>query len=83
MSFECMPLLNTSNKETGIPTPAELLEMILHAMINSVGSHITFEYPFVGPDFRDDHTRYGVDNYVFDCSGIPRRHKYLSTKDSN
>src|SRR5580693_254596 len=26
MSFECMPLLDTSDKESGIPTPAELVE---------------------------------------------------------
>jgi hypothetical protein len=33
MSFECLPLLDISDKENGIPTPAELLETILHAMI--------------------------------------------------
>jgi hypothetical protein len=33
MSFECVPLLDTLDKETGIPTPAELVETILHAMI--------------------------------------------------
>ena len=33
MSLECLPLLDTSDKEAGIPTPAELLETILHAMI--------------------------------------------------
>ncbi len=33
MSFECLPLLDTSDKEAGIPTPTELLETILHAMI--------------------------------------------------
>lgn len=33
MSFECLPLLDTLDKETGIPTPTELLETILHAMI--------------------------------------------------
>jgi hypothetical protein len=36
MSFECVPLLNISDKEAGIPTPAELLETILHAMIGKV-----------------------------------------------
>ena len=33
MSLECLPLLDTTDKKTGIPTPAELLETILHAMI--------------------------------------------------
>jgi hypothetical protein len=33
MSFECLPLLDISDKETGIPPPAELVETILHAMI--------------------------------------------------
>ena len=33
MSLECLPLLETSDKEVGIPAPAELLETILHAMI--------------------------------------------------
>ena len=33
MSFECLPLLDIDDKETGIPSPVELLETILHAMI--------------------------------------------------
>ena len=33
MSFECLPLLDIFNKEAGIPSPAELVETILHAMI--------------------------------------------------
>ena len=33
MSFECLPLLDVFNKEAGIPSPAELVETILHAMI--------------------------------------------------
>ena len=37
MSFEGLPLLDTSDKEAGIPTPAELLETILHAMIGESG----------------------------------------------
>jgi hypothetical protein len=32
MSFECLPLLDALDKETGIPTPAELVETNLHAM---------------------------------------------------
>ena len=33
MSLECLRLLDMSNEEVGIPTPVELLETILHAMI--------------------------------------------------
>ena len=33
MSFECLPLLDISDKEVGIPAPADLVETILHAMI--------------------------------------------------
>ena len=33
MSLECLRLLDISNEEAGIPTPGELLETILHAMI--------------------------------------------------
>jgi hypothetical protein len=33
MSFECLPLLDPSNEEAGIPSPTELVETILHAMI--------------------------------------------------
>ena len=38
MSLECLRLLNMSNEEVGIPTPAKLLETILHAMIGEQGS---------------------------------------------
>ncbi|KAH9179614.1 hypothetical protein EDB89DRAFT_496106 [Lactarius sanguifluus] len=34
MALEGLPLLDTSDKEVGIPSPAELLESILHAMID-------------------------------------------------
>ena len=37
MSLECIPLLDNSDKEAGIPTPAELLGTILHAMIGKPG----------------------------------------------
>jgi len=33
MSFECLPLLDPFDKEAGIPSPADLVETILHAMI--------------------------------------------------
>ncbi|KAH9000335.1 hypothetical protein EDB92DRAFT_1830645 [Lactarius akahatsu] len=32
MSLEGLPLLDTSDKVAGIPTPAELMEIILHSM---------------------------------------------------
>ena len=35
MSFECLPLLDISDMEAGIPTPVELVETILHAMIGN------------------------------------------------
>ncbi|KAH9049345.1 hypothetical protein EDB84DRAFT_1556202 [Lactarius hengduanensis] len=33
MALEGLPLLDISDRETGIPTPAELMETILHSMI--------------------------------------------------
>jgi hypothetical protein len=33
MSLEGVPLLEISDKQTGIPTPAELMETIIHSMI--------------------------------------------------
>jgi hypothetical protein len=38
MELEGLPLLNTSDLEVGIPSPAELVETILHSMIGECDS---------------------------------------------